>query len=183
MAACWDSQIQQPVVPPLSPQKPFRMFDVEFGSGTHSLGFEPDQKGSVLFLCTFGYAFQAAGESLGIRFPCPGYRPLPFVVFVVTWIPARIDPRLVEQSDETVELWDNCFSFPGLMVRVSRAASVTVEYTDRDGVPQKINAEGALSELLQHEIDHLNGILATDRAVSERAIMTRPEWEKAGSPA
>jgi peptide deformylase len=89
-----------------------------------------------------------------------------------------INPVIQWASDAQMELWDDCFSFPDLMVRVSRAAQIRVEYLDDRGLKQTIEAEGDLSELLQHEIDHLDGILAVDRAISPRAFATRAEWER-----
>jgi peptide deformylase len=89
-----------------------------------------------------------------------------------------VNPRIIEASDELIELWDDCFSLPGLMVRVKRNRSVRVSYSDERGGQHIIKAEGDFSELLQHEIDHLDGILAIDRAVSPRAIATREEWER-----
>jgi peptide deformylase len=89
-----------------------------------------------------------------------------------------INPVIQRASDAQMELWDDCFSFPDLMVRVSRAAQIRVEYLDDRGLKQTIEAEGDLSELLQHEIDHLDGILAVDRAISPRAFATRAEWER-----
>ena len=89
---------------------------------------------------------------------------------------ALVNPAVVWSSPERMELWDDCFSFPDLMVRVSRAARVRVDYQDERGARQSVEAEGDLSELLQHEIDHLDGILALDRAVEPHALMTRGEW-------
>ncbi len=89
-----------------------------------------------------------------------------------------INPLIVWESDRRMELWDDCFSFPELMVRVSRAVEVRVDYQDERGLSRSIKAEGDLSELLQHEIDHLDGILAVERAVSPRAFATRTEWER-----
>src|SRR5262249_10807157 len=89
---------------------------------------------------------------------------------------ALVNPEIVWSSTERMELWDDCFSFPDLMVRVSRAASVRVNYQDERGAAQTVEAEGDLSELLQHEIDHLDGLLAVDRAIAPRAFMTRAEW-------
>jgi peptide deformylase len=89
-----------------------------------------------------------------------------------------VNPQIIWGSDSQMELWDDCFSFPDLMVRVSRAAQVRVEYQDDGGVKQTLEAEGDLSELLQHEIDHLDGILAVQRAVSPQAFATRAEWER-----
>ena len=89
-----------------------------------------------------------------------------------------INPEIAWSSDARIELWDDCFSFPDLMVRVSRAAQIRVDYQDDRGLKQTIEAEGDLSELLQHEIDHLDGILAVQRAISPEAFATRTEWER-----
>jgi peptide deformylase len=90
---------------------------------------------------------------------------------------ALINPEIVWSSEDSFELWDDCFSFPDLMVRVSRAARVKVDYVNERGLKQTIEAEGDFSELLQHEIDHLDGILAVQRAISPQAFCTRIEWE------
>jgi peptide deformylase len=91
---------------------------------------------------------------------------------------ALVNPTIVWSSPERMELWDDCFSFPDLMVRVSRAVRVRVDYLDERGARQTVEAEGDLSELLQHEIDHLDGLLAVDRAVAPQALMTRAEWQR-----
>ena len=88
---------------------------------------------------------------------------------------ALINPEIVWASPQQMELWDDCFSFPDLMVRVSRAARIRVDYWDEWGERQVLKADGDLSELLQHEIDHLDGILALDRAISPHSMMTRAE--------
>jgi peptide deformylase len=89
-----------------------------------------------------------------------------------------INPDIVWTGNDRMELWDDCFSFPDLLVRVSRSARIRVRYTDERGLLQSIEAEGDLSELLQHEIDHLDGILAVQRAISPQAFCTRAEWER-----
>lgn len=89
-----------------------------------------------------------------------------------------INPEITWSSQNRFELWDDCFSFPDLMVRVSRAVRVRVDYLDTDGLNQTLEAEDALSELLQHEIDHLDGVLAVQRAISPQAFATRAEWER-----
>src|SRR5262245_48761292 len=65
---------------------------------------------------------------------------------------ALLDPVIEWVSPEQMELWDDCFSLPDLMVRVRRAVRVRVSYTDEGGAARRIDAEGGLSELLQHEI-------------------------------
>lgn len=86
-----------------------------------------------------------------------------------------INPEIVRASSETMELWDDCFSFPDLMVRVRRHVEIDVQYLDEAGQQQIVTARGDLSELLQHEIDHLDGILATDRALDKRSFALRSE--------
>ncbi len=90
------------------------------------------------------------------------------------------NPRIVWEDSRRGELWDDCFSFPDLLVRVSRATAIEVEYVDSDGQAQRLRAEGDLAELLQHEIDHLDGVLAIQRAVSPQAFCTRAEWLRSG---
>ena len=84
-----------------------------------------------------------------------------------------INPTITRASREMMELWDDCFSIPDLMIRVRRHVEVDVSYTDDRGAQRVMKASGALSELLQHEIDHLNGILATDRAIDGRSFAMR----------
>jgi len=89
-----------------------------------------------------------------------------------------INPKIVGRSRKRFRLWDDCFSFPDILVQVERNYSVVVAYRDDQGKSRKMKAEGALSELLQHEIDHLHGILAIDRAVDSRHIILRSEFER-----
>lgn len=84
-----------------------------------------------------------------------------------------INPELVNASDELFELWDDCMSFPNLLVRVKRHKSITINYLDEKWYPQTRALSDDLSELLQHEYDHLNGILCTMRAVDEKSFKWR----------
>ena len=86
---------------------------------------------------------------------------------------ALINPQIVRASTDKFELWDDCFSLPNLMVRVLRHVSIDVRFTDQHGTVRELTATDDLSELLQHEIDHLDGILATDRAIDGRSIAMR----------
>jgi peptide deformylase len=84
-----------------------------------------------------------------------------------------INPSIIRASREMMEMWDDCFSFPDLMVRVRRHCEIVLRYTDEYGSQQQITCRGDLSELLQHEVDHLDGILATDRAIDARSFALR----------
>lgn len=94
-----------------------------------------------------------------------------------------INPTITKLSPAKFEVWDSCFSFNvSFFVLVDRLRSIWVDYSDTEGNRQTLEAKGELSELLQHEIDHLNGVLATDRMKNEKAIMMRSEWEKTLKP-
>jgi peptide deformylase len=84
-----------------------------------------------------------------------------------------INPELVHLSDDLFELWDDCMSFPNLLVKVKRHQSLTIKYLDENWQPQEWDMEDSLSELLQHEYDHLNGMLCTMRAIDEKAFRWR----------
>ncbi len=86
-----------------------------------------------------------------------------------------INPEFIAVSNETDELWDDCMSFPNLLVRVRRHCNLTMTYRDEHWQPQTwAVTDWPISELIQHEFDHLNGILCTMRAVDERAFKWRP---------
>jgi peptide deformylase len=89
-----------------------------------------------------------------------------------------INPKIVKRSRKKFHLWDDCFSFPDILAHVQRNYSIEVEFLDERGKRKRLRARGALSELLQHEIDHLNGILAIDRAIDSKHIVLRSEQEK-----
>jgi peptide deformylase len=89
-----------------------------------------------------------------------------------------VNPEFEFQSESTFVVWDDCFSFPNLMVRLERSDRVRVAYTGVDGERRAVEAAGPLSELLQHEMDHLDGILAVDRALDRESLATREEWER-----
>lgn len=76
-----------------------------------------------------------------------------------------INPVLTNFSEEMMELWDDCMSFPNLHVRVKRHFSCTMSFVDENWKSHTWLLENDLSELMQHEYDHLNGILATQRAI------------------
>lgn len=84
-----------------------------------------------------------------------------------------INPEFTYMSDEKFELWDDCMSFPKLLVKVKRHKKVTIKYIDENWESQQWKMENDLSELLQHEYDHLEGILCTMRAVDSKSFRWR----------
>ena len=81
-----------------------------------------------------------------------------------------INPVLKFHDHEMMEVWDDCMSFPGLYVRVMRYRRCRLEYMDMDWKKSSLELEGDLSELIQHEYDHLDGVLATMRAIDHKSL-------------
>jgi peptide deformylase len=84
-----------------------------------------------------------------------------------------INPELLDLSEDMFELWDDCMSFPNLLVKVKRHRSLTIKYLDENWELHKWKMQDALAELLQHEYDHLNGVLCTMRAIDEKSFKWR----------
>ena len=77
-----------------------------------------------------------------------------------------LNPKITRFSTETVSGAEGCLSIPGLMGEVERAQEIVVEGQDRHGEPVKMKLRGWAARIFQHEIDHLNGILYTDRTTN-----------------
>jgi peptide deformylase len=128
-----------------------------------------------------GYGRGIAAPQIGanwrvIFLKLPGENPWPLVNPEITW-----------RSVEKIVVWDACLSFLSIFMQVERHREIKVRYQDLNGQRCEVLAgeERNLSELLQHEIDHLDGILAVDRITDMKTLCTREEFEKryrAGSP-
>ena len=82
-----------------------------------------------------------------------------------------INPVISFPDNEKYMLMDDCMSFPGLIVKLERYKRADIAYLDVDFQQQQMHLEGDYSELLQHEYDHLDGILATMRAVDNKPLI------------
>ncbi len=89
-----------------------------------------------------------------------------------------VNPEIVDVGEEDFLVWDDCFSFPDLMIHVLRAYRIKVKYEDDRGNSHVIEVEGDVAELLQHEIDHLDGVLAVDRATGLDPFCLKEEWNR-----
>ena len=123
---------------------------------------------------TTGYGRGLAAPQIGVSrrvifLRLPGENPWPLV-----------NPQIIERSDERVVVWDACLSFLSIFMQVERNRDITVRYQDLQGKTHEIQAGELrnLSELLQHEIDHLDGILCIDRVRDLRTVCTKEEFEK-----
>jgi peptide deformylase len=91
---------------------------------------------------------------------------------------ALVNPVVVERRG-TVESEEGCLSIPGVVETIERAAEVVVEYRAPTGEPLKITAAGLLSRALQHEIDHLDGVLFIDHLGALKRRLAVREFRKA----
>jgi peptide deformylase len=122
---------------------------------------------------TTGYGRAIAAPQIGILkraifLQLPGVDPWPL-----------INPEIIARSNEKVVVWDACLSFLSIFMQVERHREITVRYQTPEGETREFEAGEArnYSELLQHEIDHLDGILAIDRVTDVKTIVTREEFE------
>jgi peptide deformylase len=123
---------------------------------------------------TTGYGRAIAAPQLGMNqrvvlMKLPGEEAWPFV-----------NPEIIDRTEEKIVVWDCCLSFLSIFMQVERHREVSVRYQDLSGKWHELRAgaERDLSELLQHELDHLDGILAVDRITDVRTLCTREEFEK-----
>jgi peptide deformylase len=121
-----------------------------------------------------GYGRGIAAPQLGVLrrvifLQLPGAEP---------WL--LINPEIIWHSDEKIIVWDACLSFLSIFMQVERSREITVHYQNVRGETLEFEAgdDRSLSELLQHEIDHLDGILAIDRVIDLKTVCTREEFEK-----
>jgi peptide deformylase len=88
-----------------------------------------------------------------------------------------VNPVVTWESEETFTMWDDCMSFPDLLVRVARTRSLSLEYVDESGARKDWRElDLPIAELLQHEIDHLDGILAVDRALDRGSLVMKAAY-------
>lgn len=95
---------------------------------------------------------------------------LPLTVF--------INPKIHFLTEETQGFWEGCLSVPGLRGFVERPRRIRVEYIDEKGNDQEIIAEGFLATVLQHELDHLEGVLYIDRVKDTRLLSYQEEFDE-----
>jgi peptide deformylase len=82
-----------------------------------------------------------------------------------------INPELSDLSSEMIELWDDCMSFPGLLVKLKRHKSLTLTFVDLEWNKHTWFLENDMAELIQHEYDHLDGVLAIQKAIDHKSFI------------
>jgi peptide deformylase len=88
-----------------------------------------------------------------------------------------VNPTLSELSAKKIKRWEGCLSFIELLVNVPRHASLRVDYLDRTGAAKSLSLSGFAARVVQHENDHLDGVLTIDRAESPTEIVKASEYD------
>ncbi|MDO4695483.1 peptide deformylase [Porphyromonas sp.] len=89
-----------------------------------------------------------------------------------------INPKITKHNDEEVSLNEGCLSIPGIQEKVSRPTEITVEYLDEELQPQTIDLTGFAARVFQHEFDHIEQTLFTDRISPMRKQMIKSKLSK-----
>jgi peptide deformylase len=85
-----------------------------------------------------------------------------------------INPEVMETFGESVPFEEGCLSFPGLYAEVIRPKGVVVNFTDESGHKHQVRNEGVFARIVQHEVDHLDGVLFVDRLTFFRKLWLAP---------
>ena len=81
-----------------------------------------------------------------------------------------INPKITRYSSELCNAEEGCLSIPGVYLEVTRPEAIEVSFKDENGRPRKLQASGLLSRAIQHEMDHLNGVMFVDRVENDIAL-------------
>jgi len=125
------------------------------------VGIAANQIGSSLRWCIIASHATA-------RYPDAPYMP-PMVM---------INPQIVDRSPVEVLDWEGCLSVPGVRGQVPRSESVTVSYQTRDGHQRTETFTGFVARIVQHECDHLEGLVFVDRVPSTGILITEAEYQQ-----
>ena len=90
-----------------------------------------------------------------------------------------VNPRLVRVSDEVEAAEEGCLSIPEIYGEVERPLHVTLEALDRDGRPYRVDVSGYKARAVQHEIDHLDGVLFLDHLSAVKRGLLLAKWKRA----
>jgi peptide deformylase len=91
---------------------------------------------------------------------------------------ALVNPSIVEASGDTEKAEEGCLSIPGIADIVERPARVVIEALDPEGRPLRVEADGLRARALQHEVDHLDGVLFLDRLNALKRRLALQKWRK-----
>jgi peptide deformylase len=119
------------------------------------------------------------GMGRGLAAPQIGYNKRVVYIQTPSFTSYLINPETVWRGPEEFAVWDSCFSMEAkFFVKISRNRSIKVKYVNEFQEFHNMTFSDNMSELLQHELDHLDGIMCSDRLMDTQNIVMREEWEK-----
>lgn len=129
---------------------------------------------------------QTQPEAAGLAAPQIGYNQRIILVRDFKMLPKSekmlitnvimINPRIISESKEEDTDWESCLSIPYMYGKVKRPYSIKVTYLDENGVEKKIKARDFQARVIQHEVDHLNGVLFDSKIIGK--LITEEEYNK-----
>lgn len=156
----------------------------------------PESKNSVLRLVAPEFDFNAVNDinptefsssmvetcikanGIGLAAPQCGFNIRMFVIGTENNYVAMFNPRILESSEQMVIMEEGCLSFPNLYVSISRPKTVLIEYQNYKGILQKVELDGLGARCVQHELDHLDGVLYLSRAKPMALARAKTQREK-----
>ncbi len=113
-----------------------------------------------------------SAKGIGLAAPQVGIHKQLLVIDVELETPSTpplvlINPEIISSSASVETYEEGCLSIPGVYLNVVRPSSIKVSYRDEMGRPKKMNADGLIARCIQHEMDHLNGVLFVDRVSNQ----------------
>lgn len=126
------------------------------------------------------YETMVENKGLGLAAPQVG---LPYRAFALYAVPGIVcfNPRIVDESAETIVLEEGCLSYPNLFIKIKRPRRIKVRYQEPNGNPQTRVLDGMTARCFMHELDHLNGVVHTNKANKihlERALRKKKELDR-----
>jgi peptide deformylase len=119
------------------------------------------------------------GMGRGIAAPQIGYQKRVVCIQMPGSSFSLVNPEIVWMNGETFDVWDSCFSVnASFFVKIPRYKMIRVRYQDENGIERTEEFSDNMSELLQHELDHLNGVMCSDHLRDPKDLVMREEWEK-----
>ena len=114
---------------------------------------------------------------VGLAAPQVGY---PFSIFAFQYVTdmIAINPKIVEEGEETIDFEEGCLSFPGLFIRIKRPRLIRVRYSSPNGETATHSYANKTARIFQHEFDHLQGIIYQSRANYLHKEQAANRWKK-----
>jgi peptide deformylase len=147
----------------------------------HAAAVDPSADREIVHLVKAMARLMYDAPGVGLAATQVGVQKRVIVIDVEDGLMALCNPRIVETSDSAETDDEGCLSLPGIAVPVERPIACVCEALDLKGTPVRITAEGFLARVLQHETDHLDGILIIDRATPEERLAAIRRYREANA--